>query len=509
MGSVGMMELLTMGAEIIFKPSMLMMVGFGIILGVIFGALPGVSASMAVALGISFTYKMTAVESIAFLAAIYCSAVTGGGITAILFKIPGTPSSAPTTFDGYPMALRGEAGKALGVSLMCSGIGGLFSAVAMLLLSAQLMQAALLFGPAELFAVCFLGLSILTCLDAKNMCRTIISGLIGLFLACIGIDPLLGISRLTWGNDMLLSGFEMIPVMIGIFAVTEVLHQTITPRQMKPVTGKESSDTVLPSLKEWFQIKWTVLRCSVIGTVVGILPGAGATIAAFLGYATEAKMSKNADKFGTGVIDGIAASETSNNAATGGSMVPLLTLGIPGGAAAAIMASALMLKGVQLGPLMLIKQPEYLSTTFFSMVIANILMVVVSILIARVFAKVLKVPYSYLGPVIIMLAAIGSFSTQNTVSDIIIMALSGILGYTFIYCRFNPAAMVLGLVLGTMCETNLRRSSIINQNNFAKIFGSPISIVVLTVSGLALLYPVVKPYMVAAYKKVKEPKSAA
>jgi putative tricarboxylic transport membrane protein len=498
-----MSEFLLNGALIIFQPLMLLMITFGVVLGVIFGALPGVSSSMAVALGISFTYIMSPVQSISFLVAVYCSAITGGGITAILFKIPGTPSSAPTTFDGYPMALRGEGDKALGISLMCSGVGGMFSAIAMMLLSSQLRDTALLFGPAELFAICFMGLSILTCLDSENMCRTIISGLMGLFMACVGIDPLMGVPRLTWGRGLLLSGFDMIPVMIGIFAVTEVLKQTISPRSLTAVSGKENSRTALPSYKEWLQIKWTVVRCAIIGTIVGILPGAGATIAAFLGYSAEAKFSKNSDKFGTGVIDGIAASETANNAATGGSMVPLLTLGIPGGPAAAIMGSALMLKGVQLGPLLLVRQPAYLSATFLSMVIANVLMVIVSILIARIFAKILHVPYSYLGPTIIILAAVGSFSTQNTLSDIKIMAIAGVIGYVFIQCKFNSAALVLGLVLGPMCETNLRRASIIRQGSITRIFSSPISIGVLLVSVLALLYPVFKPYIYDLIKRFK------
>ena len=217
-----MLDLLTSGLSVVFAPKMFILIIFAVFLGTLFGALPGVSATMAVTLGIPFTYKMDAVSAIAFLVAIYCASITGGGMTAILFKIPGVPSSAPTTYDGYPMAQRGEAGKALGVQLIASAIGGMFAAVCMLIFSPQLTQAALSFGPSELFAISFMGLSILTSLEEGNVCRTIISGLLGLLLACIGLDPLLGVPRLTFGTRFLTSGIEMIPVMIGFFAVTEV-----------------------------------------------------------------------------------------------------------------------------------------------------------------------------------------------------------------------------------------------------------------------------------------------
>ena len=314
-----MFELLTSGLTVVFAPKMFLLIIFAVFLGTLFGALPGVSATMAVTLGIPFTYKMDAVSAIAFLVAIYCASITGGGMTAILFKIPGVPSSAPTTYDGYPMAQRGEAGKALGLQLICSAIGGIFAAVCMLLLSPQLTQAALSFGPSELFAISFMGLSILTSLETDNICRTIISGLLGLLLACIGLDPLLGVPRLTFGTRFLTSGIEMIPVMIGFFAVTEVLKQTNKPAKLQAVGGEDSKTKMsakMPSLKELFSLKWIIARCSVLGTVIGILPGAGATIASFLCYSVEQKISKTPEKFGTGCLEGIAAPETGNNAAT-------------------------------------------------------------------------------------------------------------------------------------------------------------------------------------------------
>ena len=486
---------------------MFLLIIFAVFLGTLFGALPGVSATMAVTLGIPFTYKMDAVSAIAFLVAIYCASITGGGMTAILFKIPGVPSSAPTTYDGYPMAQRGEAGKALGMQLVCSAIGGMFAAVCMLLLSPQLTQAALSFGPSELFAISFMGLSILTSLETDNICRTIISGLLGLLLACIGLDPLLGVPRLTFGTRLLTSGIEMIPVMIGFFAVTEVLKQTAKPSKLTAVGGNSNMSAKLPSLKEFLSVKWIVARCSVVGTIIGILPGAGATIASFMCYSMEQKLSKHPEKFGTGCLDGIAAPETGNNAATGGAMVPLLSLGIPGGNAAAIMMSALVLKGVTMGPLLLIDQPQFLSATFASMFVSNIVMVFAAIIIAKVFVQILKVPYSILGPTIIMMATIGAYATKNTAVDVILMAVAGLAGFLLVKCKFNSSAMILGLVLGSICESNLRRAVTIIQGDtllqaFINLMKRPVTGIILVVCLVVLIWPVVKP-MIAKKAEAK------
>lgn len=488
-----MFSLLIQGFQIVFTPATFLLIFGGTVLGVIFGAMPGVSASMAVALALPFAYSLNGVVAIAFLVAVYCASITGGGITAILFKIPGTPSNAPTTFDGYPMAARGEAGKALGVSLVCSAFGGIVAAFAMALVSPQLSAMALKFGPGEIFAVSFLGLSVLTALDSGNIIKTIIAGLIGLWLSTIGLDPMLGVPRFTFGTETLVSGVEMIPVMIGMFAITEVLKNTVIKE--KEDVGKVGTKTIFPTIKEFLSIKWVMIRSAILGTVVGILPGAGATIASFLSYTTETKLSKYPEKFGTGIIDGIAAPETANNAATGGSMVPLLSLGIPGGNAAAIMMSALIMKGVQVGPLLLKSQPEYLSSVFASMIVTNILMVAISVFVAKIFAKILSVPYSILGPIIIMLATIGAYAVKNGTGDVRLMVIAGVIGFVFSYLKFSASALILGLVLGTMCESALRKAAVIANGNIVKMFGSPISIVLLTACFLLLVIPIIKSFL--------------
>ena len=500
--------MLSSGISAVFGGGNWIMVLLAIVLGTIFGALPGVSATMAVALGLTFTYTMEPVTAIVFLVAVYCSSITGGSITAILFKIPGVPSSAPTTFDGYPMAKRGEAGKALGVALFASAIGGVFSCVVMFLMCQPLSKAAQAFGQGDLFAITFLGLSILTVLDMDHILTTIISGLLGLLLACIGQDPMAGVTRLTFGSKQLLSGIEMIPVLIGLFAVTEVLKET-NPKKKRlsaedGVGGTQGKvSTKMPTFKEIWSIKWVMLRCSIVGTIVGILPGAGATIASFMCYAMENKLSKTPEKFGTGIIDGIAASETANNAATGGAMVPLLTMGIPGGNAAAVMVSALALKNVRMGPLLLQTQPEFLSATFVSMFVTNIVMVIVAMGIAKVFAKILAIPYSYLGPIILMLAIIGSYSEGSSVG-VIVMVIAGILGIVVKYMHLNSAAIVLGLVLGSMCEEHFSRAYLMNRTNIgAALFGTPIACVVMIACILMLTSPLYMPLLKKAFGKDK------
>lgn len=493
-----MLDLLLSGFQVVFAPVTFAFIVAGTVLGVIFGAMPGVSASMAVALALPFAYGMTPLVAIAFLTAVYCASITGGGITAILFKIPGTPSNAPTTFDGYPMAQRGEAGRALGISLVTSAIGGIVAAIAMFLLSPQLAAVALRFGPAELFAVSFLGLSVLTALDSDNIVKTLIAGLIGLFLATIGMDPLLAVPRLTFGSRVLLSGIEMIPLMIGMFAITEVLKQTSKPSKLEDTGSGGKVKTSLMSFAEGWKMKGVIGRSAILGTLVGILPGAGATIASFLSYTTEVKLSKTPEMFGTGCPEGIAAAETSNNAATGGAMVPMLALGIPGGNAAAIMMSALVLKGVQVGPLLIKTQPQFLSSVFASMIVTNIIMVIISIWIAKVFSKILKVPYSILGTTIIVLATVGSFALQGNTNDVILMAIAGVAGFVLSKYKFSSAALILGLVLGGMTEANLRRAVTLENGDVLAVMAHPITAVLLTACAAMLIAPVIIRHMKAA-----------
>ena len=490
-----MLGLIGQACAVVFAPVTFMYIVVGTIVGVIFGAMPGVSAAMAVVLGMTFSYSMDPLPAIAFLVSIYCAAITGGGITAILFSIPGTPSSAITTLDGYPMASRGEAGKALGISLLCSAFGGIFASICMLLFTQPLAKAALAFGPAELFATAFLGLSILTCLDSENTVRTLASGCIGLLLACIGTDPLSGDVRLTWGNPILVKGIALIPTMVGLFALVEIFKNLakIGTEAEKNEYKSGSKITKFCSIKDLWEMRGTILRSAVVGTGVGILPGAGAIIAAFLSYAIEVRCSKNPEKYGKGEPRGVAASETANNAATGGSMVPLLALGIPGGNVAAIMATALAVKGVSMGPMLMTSKPVYLYTVFVAQMFTNVIMVVIAIAVAKIFAKILSIPYSVLGTIIALLCIVGSYSYSRAASDVMLMVLVAIIGFIMQKAHFNSAALILGLVLGSMVEKNFRNAFVLGEGNIARSLfaGHPISAVLIVICAMLLFWPVI------------------
>ncbi|MDR1481462.1 MAG: tripartite tricarboxylate transporter permease [Synergistaceae bacterium] len=493
---MNLLDLLVAGANVVFTPTILLFICIGNVTGVIFGALPGISAAMAVALMVPFTLTLDPIGSIAFLSAVYCSAITGGGIPAILFKIPGTPSSAVTTFDGFPLAQRGQAGKALLLVLVSSAFGGIVSAFAMLLVSRQLSSLGLQFGPSELFAIAFLGLSVLTSMDEDRMLKTVISGLTGLLLATIAMDPLEGTPRLTFGFVYLLGGIPMIPMMVGMFAVSEVLKQVCNPTEFDKIDGGYLKDSPMRlSFSEWWGLKWTMIRCSVLGTLVGILPGAGATIASFLGYGMEIKLSKHPEEFGNGSLTGLCASETSNNAATGGSMVPLLSLGIPGGNSAAVMVAALMLQGVQVGPMLLKAQPTYLSSVFISMIVTNVMMVFISIAVAKMFSKLIKIPYYSLGPLIILFAAVGSYAAQNNTGDVMVTMLAGLAGYFMAEFKYSPAALTLGLVLGDICENNLRRAVMIEHGDMLNVFSRPITATLLVLCVIFIIVPIIRKRM--------------
>lgn len=476
------MDLLALGIQTVGNPAVLLWVIFGVFLGVVFGALPGVSATMAIVLCVSFTYSMKPVVAIAFLSAVYCAAITGGGITAILFRIPGTPSSAATVLDGYPMVERGEAGKALGISLVGSAIGGIVSCIIMFLLTQPLMKLALKFNSAEQFGVCLLGLSILIFIDSKHKFNTFLSALIGLAMGCVGTDKLTSVPRLTFGSANLLGGVGDLPFMLGMFAAAEIFANIAHPADRSLYTeDKQAKLTKLPSLSEFFALKWTALRSAVLGTMIGIVPGAGATVASWISYSVETKLSKTPELMGHGNPHGVAASEVANNAATGGAMVPMLSMGIPGSNAAAMMMTALAIHGVQMGPMLLKAQPEYLSTTFLSMILANVLMVFIALGIAKVFAKVLKVPYYVLGTLIMLLSFTGCYAFQSSAFDVLLMVIGGIVGYFMRKYNFNLTALILGLVLGMDTEYYFRRALLMAKGNIWRFFRRPVFCVLFTV----------------------------
>lgn len=483
------LQLLVDGLLTTISPVNLALVFAGMLIGVFFGSLPGISSSMGIVLMLPFTYYMGILPSIILLVALYAGSSYGGSITAILFNTPGTPEAVATTFDGYPMAKQGKAGRALSLAISASSFGGIFSVLIMLFLAPPLSSVALKIQSAEYFALTVLGLMVISSIGTKSPIKAITSGLIGIMIAMIGMDPIVGAERFTFGNIGLMNGLEMIPIMIGAFALAEVLNQ-VTERQANlDMNKKVSLETI--KIVELIKHKWVLLKSAVIGTIIGILPGTGGSIASIVSYGEAMRSSKNKDKFGQGEEEGILAPETANNAAAGGAMIPTLVLGIPGSPTTAIILAALALQGLQPGPQLMTDQPLMLYCIFFSMLIASIAVFIGGRLGVKAFAAILKLPYSVLGTLIVLLSMVGSYAVGNSMFNVWIMLLFGVLGYFMKKYHFSPASLVLGLVLGPMMEENFRRHLLVTSGDYLSFITQPISGVILFFSIMTLFYPVI------------------
>ncbi|MGM0603266.1 MAG: tripartite tricarboxylate transporter permease [Bacillota bacterium] len=481
-----MLNSIMIGITTIFEPMNFLAVLAGVISGMTIGALPGLSATMGAALIVPFTFFMEPIPAIAMLSALYCGATYGGSISAILVNTPGTPAAAVTTLDGYELSKQGHAGKALGTAVIASGLGGIFSVVILIFVAPQVAEVALKFADPEYFSLAIFGVSMVANISSDNELKNIIGGMIGIFLATVGMDSLTGFPRFTFGFSSLTSGIDFIPVMIGLFAFAEVLRQAQT--YIKSETNTEIAG-LLPSFSELWPLKWSMLRSAVIGTFVGILPAEGGTVASFIGYNEAKRWSKHPEKFGTGLLEGVAAPETANNAATGGAMVPTLTLGIPGSSTTAVILGGLMIQGLQPGPLLFATQPKFVYSIFVAMGLANILFLIVGLGGAKVFAQVTKIPIYILNPIVMVLCIIGSYSLSNNVADVWIMIITGLIGFAIKKVGFSPAPIVLGLVLGSLIEVSFRRAMTIHDRNYLIFFERPFSAIFLGLALLSILWP--------------------
>ncbi len=479
-----MLDQLLMGLMTILEPMNFLAVFSGVLMGIVIGALPGLTSPMGVALLIPFTYTMKPVPAICMLVALYCGGTFGGSISAILVHAPGTPAAAATTFDGYPLAQKGQAGKALGMACVSSAIGGLFSVIILILLAPTLAEIAIKFGPPEYFALAVFGLSMISSLGAKAVLKNLIGGTIGVFIACVGMDEISGFGRYDFGITHLMDGISFIPVMIGLFAATEVFRQADIGIRKVVVDRKISG--LLPTWQEIKSVKKTLIRSSLIGTFIGILPAEGGTVASFIGYNEAKRFSKEPEKFGTGVIDGIAGPECANNAATGGAMIPTMALGIPGSGTTAVILGALLVQGMRPGPLLFLQHTDVVYSVFVGMFFANLIFLVLGLGGAKLFSKVLLVPNYVLSPIILVLCMVGTYALHNNMADVWIMLTCGIIGYKMKEYGFAAAPIVLGLVLGELIEISLRRSLIVFENNPLIFFTRPWSaaFIVLTILGL-------------------------
>ena len=487
-----MLSLLQQGLDAVFTFQVFGLVLFGTVIGIIFGAIPGLTSTMAVALFLPITYTLSPGAGISLLVALFVGGTSGGLISAILLKIPGTPSSIATTFDGGPMMEKGEAVKALGAGIVFSFLGTLFSIAALVFIAPTLAKVALRFGPHEYFAIAVFSLTLIATLASGSMIKGIFSGVVGFAFATVGIAPVDAVTRYTFGYADLNGGFQILTVLIGLFAVSEIIKVAETVRhEQKASISTVSMKNIKGfgfSMQEFFGQGWNFIRSSIIGTGIGILPGIGGGTSNIVSYIVAKNRSKHPEKFGTGILDGVVASETANNASIGGAMVPLLTLGIPGDAVTAVMLGGFMIQGIQPGPLLFVSQGALVYTIFVALLLSTVMMLVCEFYGLRIFIKLLAVPKHILLPIILVLCVVGSFGLDSNLFDVWTILLFGLIGYGFLKVGISLPPFIIGFILGPMAETNLRRGLQLSDGDFTGFLTNPISAAFLALSLASVLW---------------------
>jgi len=471
-----MVENLLLGFTVVFQPLPMMALLFGVTVGLIVGALPGLNDNITLAVLIPITFGMDPHVGMMILVGIYCAACYGGSIPAILLKIPGTASSIVTTLDGYPMTLKGEAGKALGIATTSSVFGGLMSSLVLMFIAPFLAHQALKFGPPEYFALTILGISTVAGMAGKSLLKNLIAGVIGLFIAMIGMSPQTGFPRFYFGNNYLLEGIPFVPMLIGLFGITSILElaeHIVKEKDIKHILPKATR--ILPTKKMIKRLLPTWITSGTIGNVIGIIPGAGMLMAIYLSY--DVAQRRNKDKeFGTGVPEGIASAEAANNAVVASSMVPLLSLGIPGNSASALFIGALMIQGLRPGPSLFVDHPTIAYSIIVGFFVANLFMGPLGILVSKFLATyILRIPRQILSGVIVALCATGAFAISNSIFNVWIMIIFGIIGFVFNKLNIPHSPLILTMVLGTMMERNYLQSMVLSKGSWSIFMQRPLS----------------------------------
>lgn len=474
----------------LFDPIHLVFIAGGTVFGLIFGCLPGLSATMGVALMIPMTYSMDPAIALGVMIGVYVGGIAGGAISATLINIPGTPSSVVTSLDGYPMARKGQGARALGWAAFASGWGSIVSWVLLIFLSTYLAKLCTAFGSPEYAALAFFGLAVIAAVSGKSMTKGVIAGLLGVSLSFVGVDPIWGTMRFTYNNINLMSGISTIPAMIGLYSIPQLLIScTDKTRDEKVVT--RIRDIVPPLREQWAQ-KVNIVRSALIGVVIGMVPAAGGNIAAFISYDWAKRFSKKPETFGQGNYEGVVASEASNNGVCGGALIPLLTLGIPGDSVTAVLLGALMIHGLRPGSALFVEKPDVVIGLFTAFLIATIFMVLFQVVGVKFFVKVLNVPVHYLIPALTVLSLVGSFAIRNNYFDVILTLVIGTAGYLLKKGGFPTAPIVLGLVLGSMFEGEIRRAMKLSGGSMSIFFTNPVSCVIILVALVIIGYNVYK-----------------
>ncbi len=501
-----MIQYIIQGFATAAQPGNLLVAFIGTVLGIVFGALPGLSGTMGIAVLLPITYSMQPIAALLFMISIFCGSLYGGSISAILLHTPGTPAAAATIFDGYPMTQQGKAHIALREAAVSSFWGGVISVIALLTLAPPIAKFSLRFGPLENFMIAIFGLTIIASIASNNMLKGLLSGTIGLLMGCVGMDSIVGAQRYTFKIAYLQTGIGLIVALIGLFSISQVL--TLVSDTKNAIVN---DDLIKGVKKEKFQLKelclypLTYLRSSIIGIIVGIVPGAGGSIAAFLGYNEAKRASKHPELFGTGLREGVGASESANNAVSGGALIPMLTLGIPGSTACAVMLGGMMIHGLLPGNDLFTKQADITYPVMCGIFFSNLFFLLIGVTCAKYFAYIARVPIYMLAPIIVVLCAVGAFAINNAIVDVYIILLFGVIGFFLVRFNFDVTPMVLGLILGPIAEGGLARAIQIRKGIWPAIggiFTSPICLLLLIVSVISIVAPLYREYKDS--KKAKE-----
>lgn len=481
------LQFLIDGFAVALTPVNLAVCALGVVLGTLVGALPGIGPTGAVAMLLAATYKLGPTAALIMLAGIFYGTQYGGTITSVLMGIPGESASVVTTFDGYQLAKKGRAGTALGIAAIGSFVGGTLSVMGLMIVGPTLAGMALLFGPAEYFCLMVLALSLISAFTGKSLVRGLIATVLGLLLALVGQDVMTGMPRFTFGQNVLLEGIDFLPVGVGMFGLAETIEGFEKRQTMQVLKADLRWFQVLPSRQELKESFGAMLRGTGVGFFAGLLPGVGSTIASFLAYGVEQRVSKNAKEFGHGAVAGVAAPETANNASSGASFVPMLSLGIPGGATSAVLLGAFIMFGLQPGPSLFRDAPQVVWGLIASMYIGNVMLLVINIAFIPVIVAFMDRIKAYLPLVILLLSVFGVYSYRNAVADIVIMLAAGLLGYAMTKLEFPPAPVILGLILGGMLETSLRQALELSNGSLTIFVTRPIAVTFLALAAVSVL----------------------
>lgn len=478
------------GLSVAFEFHNLLLLFAGCLLGTLVGVLPGIGPVGAISILLPLTFQLPTASAIIMLAGIYNGAMYGGSTTSILINVPGETASVVTCLDGYAMAQKGQAGAALGIAVFGSFIAGTVGLIGLQLIAGPLSSLALKFGPPEYFAIILLGFTFIVYLAGRSMIKAVLMALVGIALSLIGLDPITSQQRLTFGNIHLFEGLGVAPVAIGLFGLAEVLRNLEKQASAKILDVKIKN--MFPDKSHWLKAKWAIVRGTVIGFFLGILPGGGPVLSTFISYGVEKRISKHPEQFGRGAMEGVAAPESANNAAASTSFIPLMTLGIPPNVVLAVLFGAFLVHGVAPGPLMITEHPEIFWGVLASMYLGNVILLILNLPLIPLWVQVLRIPDKILYPLIILFCLVGAFSINNSVFDIGVMVFFGAVGYWLKKFDYEAAPLILGFVLGPMFEVNLRRSLLMSQGDVSIFVERPIALAALMICAAVIALPAVR-----------------